>query len=131
MGMNPQSVHQTKNKGEWLENERIQFKIQSRKAVDLAVKNLEFPDIPTKMTRLLLTVTNFESSMPFTQEEMDFCLSLKQAKMRVWKSNPPPINSVNANQIENGGPAQNEETATTRFIDLFNNFDMFKRYYNI
>ena len=57
MGMNPQSVHQTKNKGEWLENERIQFKIQSRKAVDLAVKNLEFPDIPTKMTRLLMTVT--------------------------------------------------------------------------
>ena len=51
--------------------------------------------------------------------------------MRVWKSNPPPINSVNANQIENGGPAQNEETATTRFIDLFNNFDMFKRYYII
>ena len=73
MGMDPQRVHRTKNKGECL-------KEQSKEVIDLAVKALELP-LMCRPNFQVTSLRNVESSMPFTREEMGFCWDLKKKRI--------------------------------------------------
>ena len=109
---------------------------QTRQIIDEALKNLVIPLVHRPFLHVT-TLANFESSMPFTQEEMNFCLHLKQTKINAWQSHPTPLkikDAILSKKVMKDPQdlilQQSNHLLTKRFVTLFNSLDLFKRYNN-
>lgn len=81
------------------------------------------------------TLTNVESYMPFTNEEMEFCLDLKKTKMDAWKNHPIPkdiFEAMLSKQVMNNPQdialQRSNEVFAERFVVLFNNLNVLKSF---
>lgn len=84
------------------------------------------------LTRLA-TGESSMSSMPFTKEEIGFCMDLKQTKIDAWKSHPVPLEIFHAmisKQVMDGPQdkslQRSNEIFAERLVILFKNLDLFK-----
>ena len=121
-------VQKTKKRGKPEEKfEVISLDIKNLKAAPISI-NSPFLHLTT-----LATGESSMSSMPFTKEEIGFCLNLKQTKINAWKSHPVPLEIFHAmisKQImddpQDKSLQRSNEIFAERLVILFNHLDLFK-----
>ena len=135
IGMDPERVHKTSKKGDYSEKfERKYIQKQTPKAIALAVQTLVMPTTTKRPFLQVSSLANTESFMPFTMEELGFCLDMKKAKRNAWTSHPVPMEIFDAmlskqamKDPEDLTLQKSNDIFTERFVILFNNLDLFKR----
>ena len=137
IGMDPERIRKTKIRGSEpvIRFEQKYIQKHTNEAIALAVQTLE---APKAIYRPFLQVTNLGSNgpsfMPFTLEELGFCLDLKQSVRNSWKTHPVPMELFDAmlSKQKMADPQdmtlqKSNEIFTERFVILFNSLDLFKR----
>ena len=137
IGMDPERVRCTsKARGsESVKFERKYIQKHTNEAIALAVQTLE---VPKAIHRPFLHVTNLGNSqsfmVPFTIEELGFCLDLKQTKINGWKMHPVPMEIFDAmvskqkmQDPQDVTLQKSNDIFTERFVTVFNTLDLFKR----
>ena len=126
IGMDPERVHQGKNGRNRFEGKYIE-KFTRGEAIGLGVQ----------IQRPFLHVSNLgnvESFMPFTMEELGFCLDLRKSKINAWKSHPAPMEFfdtiLSKQKMDDPQDMRLQKTSDNgleRFVALINSLDLFKR----
>lgn len=127
IGMDPERIHQGKNGRKNRFYGKYIKKYTSSEVIDLSVQ----------IQRPFLHVSNLgnvESFMPFTMEELGFCLDLRKSKINAWKSHPAPMELfdtiISKQKMDDPQDMRLQKTSDNgleRFVALINSLDLFKR----